>query len=1733
MSYSSIDSLLSQEIALSESDSEFLVKDNTTLVNFSSIAAEINTEEVSTITVDQVELSIDLQQDLPSSLFNSSSQLSARSIESFSYQPIFSAEQVDQQAHDDEEDHDHFDPYPISDVDGVAAGTITDNANPSTPTILSNFNLSNVFNLHSNPNAKHTIYLDFDGHTTENTWWNNTSRPTIISSAYDTNGDASTFSNAEMKEIVEIWQRVAEDFAPFEVNVTTEAPNIEDLRNSGAGDTRWGIRTLMTQNINAVDNTVLFAGAGGIAYMDSFNLSSDTPVFAFNKGVNNAAMTVSHEIGHSLGLRHDGQVDSNPNDTIDDAKSYHLGFGSGSTSWGTLMGAPFNQNLTQWSKGDYQYANNQQDDLAVITTQNGFGYRVDDYGDNLNTATRLSADASNKISAFGLIERNTDKDVFSFVTGAGSVLLNLNVAAASRSYISDANSNFNVQYLNTQDTNLDLWAGIYSSDGTLVAQSNPTDLLSANFTNLFLTTGLYYLQIDGVGKDGTDGYSDYGSLGQYSINSNLTSVNEVNGDSSNNTLYGSINSDYIQGFAGDDILRDNLGDDTLMGGEGNDDLYAGQGNDILQGGNGNDTYYLSVDSTDLTNDKILGETSGGGTDTAYAIFSVDVLADNVENLILTGTANINATGNSANNTISGNSGNNSLTGGAGDDSLFGGAGNDSLTGGAGDDSLAGDAGDDLLRDSLGADTLIGGDGNDNLYAGQGNDILQGGNGNDTYYLSIDNTDLTNDLISGETADGGTDTAYALFSVDALTDNIENLILTGTANINATGNSANNTISGNSGNNSLVGGAGNDSLTGGAGDDALAGDAGDDLLRDNLGADILMGGEGNDDLYAGQGNDILQGGNGNDTYYLSKESTDLTNDVISGEMADGGTDTAYAIFSVDALADNVENLILTGTANINATGNSGNNTISGNNGSNSLAGGAGDDSLAGGAGNDILRDNLGADILMGGDGNDDLYGGQGNDILQGGNGNDTYYLSIDSTDLTNDVISGETTAGGTDTAYAIFSVDALTDNIENLILTGTANINGTGNSANNTISGNSGNNALVGGAGNDSLTGGAGDDALAGDAGDDLLRDNLGADTLIGGEGNDNLYAGQGNDILQGGNGNDTYYLSIDSTDLTNDTILGETASGGTDIAYAIFSVDALAENVENLTLTGTANINGTGNSSNNTISGNSGNNSLVGGAGNDYLAGGAGDDILRDSLGADTLMGGDGNDDLYGGQGNDILQGGNGNDTYYLSIDSTDLTNDLISGETVGGGTDTAYAIFSVAALATNVENLTLTGTANIDGFGNSQDNTISGNGGNNILNGAGGVDNLFGGGGNDTYIVSRTLGGGTIIDDASGANDTLSLSGNPVTTSEISRNGTTLLIDLNQNSVFDPTSDLSIKNFFASTISNNAGSGFIENVGGLSGSTVLNLYNPTRNDFNGDKKSDILWRNDDGRVAVWQMNGSTVTSGSTFATVSTSWKIAGTGDFTGDKKSDILWRNDDGSVALWQMDGQTILSQDYLNPYPTVDNSWKIAGTGDFGGDQKSDILWRNDNGQMAIWQMDGSKVVSSGLTSISSADLSWKVAGTGDFGGDGKLDILWRKNDGSVALWQMDGTNVLSQNYLNPYPTVDNSWKISGTGDFNGDSKADILWRNDDGSTSIWLMDGANVLSSGLVPQYPTVDNSWKISGTGDFNGDGKSDILWRNTNGSTSVWEMNGLNVIANNSTNPYPLTDNTWTIAAPIL
>jgi hypothetical protein len=236
-------------------------------------------------------------------------------------------------------------------------------------------------------------------------------------------------------------------------------------------------------------------------------------------------------------------------------------------------------------------------------------------------------------------------------------------------------------------------------------------------------------------------------------------------------------------------------------------------------------------------------------------------------------------------------------------------------------------------------------------------------------------------------------------------------------------------------------------------------------------------------------------------------------------------------------------------------------------------------------------------------------------------------------------------------------------------------------------------------------------------------------------------------------------------------------------------------------------------------------------------------------------------------------------------------------------------------------------------------------------------------------------------------------------------------------------------------------------------------------------------------------------------------------GDFNGDGKADILWREDHtGQNAVWLLNGTTVSSSGYLSSL--TDLNWQIVGVGDFNGDGKADILWRHAvTGENVIWFMNGTTVSSTGsLLTIS--NLDWQVVGVGDFNGDGKADILWRDvNTGQNVIWLMNGTTVSSSGSL---PTIaDLNWQVVGVGDFNGDGKADILWREEHtGQNAMWLMNGTTVSSSGSPPTI--TDLNWQVAGVGDFNGDGKADILWYEENtGQTAVWLMNGITISSSGS------------------
>ncbi len=264
--------------------------------------------------------------------------------------------------------------------------------------------------------------------------------------------------------------------------------------------------------------------------------------------------------------------------------------------------------------------------------------------------------------------------------------------------------------------------------------------------------------------------------------------------------------------------------------------------------------------------------------------------------------------------------------------------------------------------------------------------------------------------------------------------------------------------------------------------------------------------------------------------------------------------------------------------------------------------------------------------------------------------------------------------------------------------------------------------------------------------------------------------------------------------------------------------------------------------------------------------------------------------------------------------------------------------------------------------------------------------------------------------------------------------------------------------------------------------------------DFDGDGKSDILWRDSAGHAQMWLMDGGVLNANFSLGLVPTNWSVAAQRDFDGDGKSDILWRNTSGDVAIWLMNGTGATSIALVGNLPT---RWSVVGTADFDGDGRGDILWRDSAGNLAIWFMNGATV--SSVVPLGNVPTIWSVAGTADFNGDGKSDVLWRDVSGNTAIWLMNGGTVSSVASIG---TVPGNWSVVGTGDFNGDSNGDIFWRDSSGNVAIWLMNGTTVDSTIGLGNVPS---NWSVSQTGDYNGESRSDILWRATSGDIAMWLM----------------------------
>lgn len=805
-----------------------------------------------------------------------------------------------------------------------------------------------------------------------------------------------------------------------------------------------------------------------------------------------------------------------------------------------------------------------------------------------------------------------------------------------------------------------------------------------------------------------DAISSSGSLKKL-----VSAINLYNGFTSknlsgNDSIFGSEYNDILLGFAGND---------RISGGDGNDTLDGGKGVDTLLGGQGNDLYIL-----DNMTDQI-SEAANEGIDTVKTAINNYTLGDELENLTLTGKSNNAGAGNGLDNVLIGNIGNNTL---------YGRAGNDRLDGGKGKNTLDGGAGDDIYVVNNKTDRLI------------------------------------------ELTDGGIDTVESRISFSLLdTDgkkglnggNIEHLILTGKANINALGNALNNNLLGNSGNNLLNGGAGVDKLDGGAGNDIYVFiDA-----SEHTEAEITDTGSGKNEIDEVRFAPLKTSGAAAFTLYAGDTG-------IERVLIDSNKNAAT--FSIDASQ-------------------AGNGlTIIGHDGANSLIGTIYDDTLKGNAGNDTL---------MGGLGNDSLDGGSGADLLNGGDGDDTYFI-----DDKNDAIID---SSGQDTVQSALNNYMLDADLENLTLLAAAS-NGTGNSLDNLIIGNAQDNMIEGGAGNDILKGQAGNDiyliksaddhaqaeindtdgtdevrfaagltssltlfaedlgidrvvlgngnkpsedttALSVDASQVLnaltLIGNAGVNTLIGAHKNDYLDGGRDADKLNGGAGDDTYVI-----DDVNDNIID---SDGIDTVIVKTALDnyLLAPDIENLTLQNGGALVGYGNDLDNVITGNDSANFLSGKAG------------------ADRLIGNGGNDILDGGSGKDTLEGGPGDDNYNIGVKASGEMEDVVI-EKVNEGIDTIELFGSsknaaalTLTLGDNLETLNIKATGNslLNLKGNMLDNILIGNNADNILDGGLGLDKLTGGAGDDIFVFSslpKNSKGYDTITDFESKQDTIHLSANVFT---------------------------------------------------------------------------------------------------------------------------------------------------------------------------------------------------------------------------------------------------------------------------------------------------------------------------------------------------------------------------------
>jgi len=1076
--------------------------------------------------------------------------------------------------------------------------------------------------------------------------------------------------------------------------------------------------------------------------------------------------------------------------------------------------------------------------------------------------------------------------------------------------------------------------------------------------------------------------------------------------------------------------------------------------------------------------------------------------------------NETANGQLGDDTLHGNGGLDNLTGHGGSDVLNGGDGDDNLYGGTnsasnptsgvvdGADTLSGGAGNDVLRGQDGDDILSGGDGSDNIRGDAGNDSIDGGDGEDWASYRFDDLGLT----SGVTFSAAGFTFGGTFSdgrggMDTLTS-IERVIITGTTYA-----------------------------------DVLTGSAGRDQISTYGGADVINAGAGNDTIFDYNGSATLNGGDGNDRIVINSYDYQGINAFLGGaDTIDGGAGADAVVLYWDSAPLGVT-VTLTGTT---LDARSGDNAIVAT-GTNieviEAYGSAFSDTMIGGAGDDSFGGGDGEDNLSGGGGRDWLSGGRGSDILNGGDGNDWYDANdynLDGFAVRNYDFSAFDVSGGT------------------IVIDDWANYEDTLTSIEGVYA-----------------LGGNGNDTIIGSAGHDYFNGGYGTDTIDAGDGDDIIYAGvqfalsypfqpgvgqvlviDGNDTFIGGNGQDTLSFEGFTYALTIDASLGTATSiaTGTD-SFSGFEL-------------------------------------FIGGDGHDTFIGSNAGESFIGGEGNDNVDGGGGADTLDGGAGNDTIAGGAGNDTIIVRADQ------FVYGEVIDGGADTdevvaygdvdfgsafvgAVETFRFAEdgvyswihfyrdqLVTGLPaNLHFVGSAEADEIdvtmssgqyldlsgwtfsnwdpylrqvadptkdlvavfgaggnetivGSTQSDSVFAGGGNDIMEGREGSDYLRGQAGDDTMDGGDgddVLRGGAGVDTYIGGAGADRISFYEVTATQgviVSLMTQTVTNDGYGNAeTMSGIEDLGGGTVFADWFEGNNGDNlFVIDAGDT---VIAHDGNDTFQIGGAPTSID----GGDGEDTITRFILSTLVSqpsGNPIEQVATNGVIVDLG------AGQII---DDGFG-----NSGTLTSIEHVGGSALDDSLTGSSVSNTLTGYEGNDILNGGGGVDTAIMNLTGAEVSFSrnvagqwivtsaeGVDTLTSVEQLTFTDGSialdnaqRTFFGNGTSDLLFRNvNHGTVVIWDVTGTTQNSSAVAGGAPA---EWTIVGTGDLNGDGRDDMVWRHTSGGVAGWLMNGTTATSTAMIGGAP---NEWQIAGIGDFNFDGKDDFVWRNTTtGAVAVWLLDGL-------------------------